>query len=157
MFNLVTLKLFDQISKWGGEVRITDFNKKNSDINIDNGYHICPFDDHLAINTECKILAIHPNNLIHPTSIIHEMGHIFAVNVEPESAYESFFFGWEYCLAKKVDLSPKEFWRENINYMIDDNNLINFSKKQRYKFMASCIKIGNEYGIIRKGQPISVR
>lgn len=84
----------------------------------------CPFEDHLGVGWGQKILYVRKGVQVSAplvSSAIHEAGHIFASNKEPERSDEWEFLGWEIFLATKVLEIPLPEWAEhNKHYVVGD-------------------------------------
>lgn len=96
------------------------------------------------------------------TGIIHEMGHVFACNQEPEYATDEFdFLGWEWAVAKKIGLTQIAFCRGNDGYLITNNGdeiqeLVTDTSRRR-KFFASILMAAKSYELIVDGKPVTLR
>lgn len=83
------------------------------------------------------------------SAVIHEMGHVFADDKDPEHADEFMWFGWEYLLAKRFGVA-RRWILDNKSYGIGDS--LEFGDldgpKERRKFLEDRIQDGSSHGII---------
>jgi hypothetical protein len=94
------------------------------------------------------------------TEVVHEMGHVFATNANPDDADELEFFGWEYTVVKFIGASVDEWVKHNKDYGIHENEHREFGDippKARGKLLQDLVQRGKDAGIIdAKGRPQSV-
>ena len=101
------------------------------------------------------------------TGFVHELGHLFATKDTPNEAEEWDFFGWEYCLAKKVG-NTAVWCKNNGEYgigslelgMLVTHMMCNFGTLKPHEkklVIADRIAAGKKAGIIsRAGNPLSI-
>lgn len=84
-----------------------------------------PFSNYVGCDWHANTAYVHPvegpNRRMCEvvTGLIHELGHLFCEDVEPEHSAEYDWFGWEYALAKKIGLSDEDFIDGNEDYNVD--------------------------------------
>ena len=86
--------------------------------------------------------------------VVHEMGHTFAQQVNPNDCEdESDFIGWEYLLVKQVgDLRP---WLEaNERFSIGDQDLGELTRDEQIDYLENAVLRGQELGIIDKDRKL---
>lgn len=87
------------IKPWGGKLRKVSINelysrslKLTSESSSEDFYYPCPFDD--AGIDWCRRVIFYADST-KTSSLIHEMGHCFASEVNPSQGDEVDFLGWE--------------------------------------------------------------
>jgi hypothetical protein len=86
--------------------------------------------------------------------VVHEMGHVFAQQVDPNASEdEEEFIGWEYLLVKQVgDLKP---WLEaNENFSTGDLDLGDLTLGEQIAYLERSVLRGQELGIIGKDRKL---
>lgn len=98
-----------------------------------------------------------------PMGFIHEAGHIFAVNSIPTFAEEFDFMGWEYLMARELDVLT-EWYVSMATYCIYPNHIITkpskfgeLSPDEATDTLEEMVERGRKYGNIVGEQPVSVR
>lgn len=146
---------------------------------------VAPFDGSLMLELETLTVFLRLDDEQHVTlknltGIIHEMGHAFAVDEDPNHADEFEFIGWEWALARKVGITFKEWCENNDEYAITEDGetigdfldgsvriirerhqssvgLASKNLKDEVKYIIRTqVELGRKMGIIDKWTPLSV-
>jgi len=148
--------LNEVIRSWGGSLLIVDELPKK-----DKDFGSAPFAwNDLGVNYPKKTIylafkAIALENVV--GGIIHEAGHIFATKTPPDELVdESFFMGWEFVLARKVDLLD-EWFRSMRDYMISGRDFGYENIDEQTDIIEEYVGRSRERGLIRGEEPIAVR
>jgi len=92
--------------------------------------------------------------------VIHEMGHTFATENDPDSTDEWEWFGWEYALVQLIGGNVEEWVKHNKDYQISEHGGDLFGDlrpRTREKVLAERVAHGKEIGIIdARGRPRAV-
>jgi hypothetical protein len=127
-----------------------------------------PFTAYLGVFwTEKKIIAVFGEE--NPSSIIHEMGHVFASLTEPPKSDEYDFLGWEYAVARYVKLPISDWLHSNGDYQIPSgwtiDDLIDRSKPAYRdnrpptlrKVILGRLKVARDKGLVVGNIPQAIR
>jgi hypothetical protein len=92
------------------------------------------------------------------SSIIHEMGHVFATDQEPRYATEWDFFGWEYAMARHIGLPVKTWLNSNADYGVNDGqDLSTLNDRQICAMIHDRVRVARKAGIVKGFKPLAVR
>lgn len=159
---------------WGGDVVAVDKTHFLSELPLIGGWSKAPFEEGIGIMWEEKTVY-YCKELVQRvvTSVIHEMGHVFASEVMPDEADEMNFFGWEYALSKQIKLHRLAWmnWNRDYNvtevYSIGDilkgPNRVRRYPVDREEFprlapiLKECLRIGHEKGLLIDNIPQAIR
>lgn len=119
-----------------------------------NDFYEAPFSSNrLGIAWQAKTVVYY--DTVCWTEVIHEMGHCFATDLNPNQSSEWDFFGWEYCLAEYLALDMLVWCQSNASYNIDFPELSlycsyfgSFSVIEQMKIIQERISYGKKIGII---------
>ncbi len=154
------------VKQWGGKLIYTEDNDVFDALCVDGA----PFDHNLGVDYDRKVIVAEKGfNL---GGVIHEIAHVFAVNAETSRAAldsdEFDFFGWEFMLARKVDLVP-EWVESNYNYSLP-NDPFEYNGKdfggedfgqleleEQSDLIEERVDYARQIGIVMDDEPISVR
>jgi hypothetical protein len=110
-------KLFVLSESWGAQIIV-------GKIDLDK---MSPFCDFVGLDWENWRLYAHmPKQVFSPEevigSFIHEMGHLFCSEVDPDhpKCEEYDWLGWEHALARKIGMTDDEWIEGNLEYQIDE-------------------------------------
>lgn len=96
---------------WGGALIGDDISPED-----ENGLSDAPFSMFFCVNHYTKRVYYNPEVLSYPqeaAGVIHELGHVFACHDLPKDSEEFDFFGWEWALAREVDMLDE--WLKSID------------------------------------------
>jgi hypothetical protein len=97
--------------------------------------------------------------------VIHEVGHVFGCQVSPERSNERWFLGFEYALARELNLV--NWWRRSLdNYVYDsgdpetgvvEDSLGAYSDQQFMNIMRDEVQRGEFFGNVVDGKATPIR
>lgn len=94
--------LMELVQSWGGDIRYAGWDEE-----LPGRTEGAPFSAWLAIDYDNKLVYVRgPLDLEELGGLIHECAHVFACHEHPRAAAEYDFLGWEFIVARKVDLLP---------------------------------------------------
>lgn len=166
MRNLDAINVLKEIAKsWGGVIEVVStgefepFGALSDDLH--NGWTRPPENGH-ALHYETRRMVV-DRKLACAGTIIHEMGHAFVDESNPEEADEWDWFGWEICLARKVGCY-RRWSKSSRHYIVTVNpgeDLISWKRltsSQKAAVTDERIKHAIKIGIVDpNGDPRAVR
>jgi hypothetical protein len=100
---------------------------------------------------------------IDPSSIVHEMGHVFACKRSPNRCKEFGFFGWEYALCQSVGVTHDAWVKANRKYQVGTSrngysSLEDLQPEKVERVIQTAIRHATRHGLIGDdGVPRSIR
>ena len=148
--------------KWGGTVEVvpdTDFRGLLESRQIDQA----PFDDGIGLSrrtyrvvlSESYVQGNKRGRVL--TSIIHELGHLFASTKPISRQYEPNQLGWELALALEVGMTFRQFLLGNHDYGFEGRELKEFAGQPEAELERRLLRDAKERGLTRRGKAIPVR
>lgn len=126
------------------------------------GLYPCPFDEAAILLPQKKLVCL---PCCHLGSLIHELGHMLAVQEMPDHAEEVSFLYWEYMLAKELDLYT--VWNEDMaNYYLDwqppgggkrVGEWCSLREEQKPAFLAFARSAAEQFGCVKDGKMVIKR
>lgn len=126
------------------------------------GLYPCPFDDATIVLPQKKLECL---DNCHLGSLIHELGHMLAVEETPDHAEEVRFLYWEYMLAKELDLY--EVWDEDMaSYYLDwqppeggkrVGEWCSLKEEQKPAYLAFARSAAEQFGCVSDGKMVIKR
>ena len=121
---------------------------------------LCPFLGSLGIDWEAKVLYVDPSDLNAQVlgGMIHELGHLVAINEEPKRASELDFLGWESIVARKLRMF--DVWETSMKdySMSDGEEYGSLKPEERGAELARALEEGTQLKNLTKNhQPLFVR
>lgn len=150
-------QLTDLSYKLGGQLILLE-EQEFSNLRKNNMLSVAPFVSYsLGIDYDNKnIFYSQGSDYGH---VIHEMAHVFASKTPPFSSDEISFIGWEFAVAKHINLDIEKWCSQLSDYMIDDNTaFINLPTKEKELFLKERYDFCISEGMVSKdGIPLSIR
>ena len=146
--------LSDVIHTWGGKLIVGD--RRPVDLKKDDDFNKAPFAWRtLGVCYRRKI--IYANGAFPVGGIIHEAGHVFASKTPPyELTDETFFLGWEFLLARKVDLVDE--WLDSMRgYSLGGRDFGYMDIDEQTDLIEDYVERSRRRGLIDGEEPLSVR
>lgn len=142
---------------WGGyliEVTPSEF----AELNAADQLSEAPFTSGIGVDFDTKTVYYTPSTSI--SSLIHEMGHVFASHARPEDSEELDFFGWEFVLAKTLGVE-EEWLDDQVHYSVPSQGGYSSFRRlplgDQTNLLESVILRGRLLGIIVGDTPVAVR
>jgi hypothetical protein len=149
-------------ASWGGVLREVSKEEFRA-IESANGFELVNKFARAPFTSELLGINFHTKEVIFAgqvgeSSIIHEMGHVFATEQEPRYGTEWDFFGWEFVLARHIGLPVKTWLKGNSDYVVDDEQEISSLKdKEICQMLHERVRFARKAGIVKNFKPLAVR
>lgn len=148
--------------RWGGDIVVLDGPAYRELVKCSKGALLeAPFIDGHCIDWEKRTVYVRKSNLrLH--AIIHEMGHLFATTIHPDSGRcdELTWIGWEYVIARNLRIVTS--WRESnesygMGYLADSCDMGSLDEPAFRRAMDKAIRIAEKRKIVRGNRVFSIR
>lgn len=143
------------VEGWGGKLLLCSKLPDHSGTPSDLSFSAAPF-AWLSLGVSYKEKIIYAAPGFNAGSLIHEAGHVFATLKEPLWSNEVEFLGWEFVLARKVDLL--EEWLDSMrDYSISSREFGYMPLDKQSDILEMYVEHARRTGLVVDDEPISLR
>ncbi len=152
-------KLVALAESWGGYIE-TD---NSTSWFFSRDISVAPFNSNVGLIWEEKGILYDKDRLPHPvTSLLHEMGHVFACRKPPKSADELDFLGWEFQLARQIGYPVSNWLRGNEDYVVLDGDTVGDllsteREPELINLLKGLVQSAENQNLLVKGVPVAIR